>query len=801
MQLYFLEVIKAMVTRQICTLSVCAALILITAAALGQANTGTISGTVSDPSAAAIPGAQITATNIDTGQSRETISNGSGYFTFALMQIGHYQVKIEAQGFKSITRNDLTLLAGKEISLPLKLQVGAVSQTVTISGAPPALNTTNPAQVAAISGASIHQLPLANQDWTNIVTLGNGVSTGGSGGATMNGLPPASMNLTVDGTNATPDPEVPALGQYGGFDTIHIINFPAIAQITVTKGVAPASAGVGMEGNINVITKSGTNQFHGSLFELNGNAAYDAQDEFEDSKTPYNFNEYGGSIGGPILKNRLFFFGSYEGVKDHQFSRQSSHVLTPEFMEKVAAEAPEYLPILQLFPAPNEPYEPGASTGRYSAPRPEIHTDGNGVARLDYYLNSTNHVYLRYTRARPYQLHPDIIPVEDREYLSHNDLINAQYTHSGTFWTASTRFGYNRLVLQRLDLGYLAGLPDISVDNFGTNGAENFNILGKIYTLQEDVTIQRGNHTIAFGGIFQRNGDGRIDDSTTEYDYSSESDFFNNIPSKVEVNFALSKFWIHTYQIGGYIQDDYRITPNLTLNAGIRYDYFTVPKEKDGRFFTRNASPLGPGTGSLRPPNQLYKSDWKNFAPRLGFAWKTGHNGSTVVHSGFGVFFTPLTIRGGPIDDVLDSPYVPFRLTLDRAQTLEMGLNYPIDKVALQQKLIDEQNPVITSALDNNLRNPYSMQWTLDVQHELKGGFVVDVGYIGTRGLRLLFPETTNLPDRLTGISPAPQFGEFRYYVGQDFSNYNALQTSVQRQFQNGLNIVVNYTWARAFTL
>ena len=171
-----------------------------------------------------------------------------------------------------------------------------------------------------------------------------------------------------------------------------------------------------------------------------------------------------------------------------------------------------------------------------------------------------------------------------------------------------------------------------------------------------------------------------------------------------------------------------------------------------------------------------------------------------MVHSGFGVFFTPLTIRGGPIDDVLDNPYVPFRLTLNRAQALAMGLNYPIDKTALQQKLIAEQNPVITSALGDG-RDPYSMQWLLDVQQELKGGFVLDIGYVGTRGLRLLFSEMTNLPNRLTGVAPAPTFGEFRYYVGQDHSNYNALQTSLTRQFRSGLSMALNYTWSRALTL
>lgn len=781
-------------------LAACAALILITATAFGQVNTGTISGTVADSSGGLIPGAQLKATNTDTGQTLTTASNSAGYFVFALLQIGHYKVEVAAPGFKSTVRNDLTLLAGQEIALNLQLQVGAVSQTITISGAPPVINTANAAEITTVSGSSVHLLPLANQDWTNLILLGNGLSTGGSGGLSMNGLAPASMNLTVDGTNAQPDPEISTLGQYGGFDTIHVIDFDAISQVTVTKGIAPASSGSGMEGNTNIITKSGSNEFHGSLFELNDVAAFNSQDEFTSKKTPLTFNEYGGSIGGPILKNKVFFFGSYEGVIEHAFSLQSGHVATPEFLALVAANAPEYLPTLKLYPAPNESYTPGSVTGPYQIARPGIHNDGNGTARLDYYLTPSNQIYLRYTRARPYQFKPSIVSVQDRTYSSHTDLINAQYTHSGKFWTASTRFGWNRLSLKRLDLGYGVGLPQIQFNSINTGGGESFNILGGIYTWQEDVSMQRGKHTIAFGGIIQHNGDGRIDDTTTTYSYSSQSDFFANIPSQVQVNFALTKFWIHNYQFGGYIQDDYKITPNLTISAGTRYDYFTVPKEESGRFFTRGPSPLGPGTGPLRPPDSIYNSYWKSFSPRLGFAWKTGPQGRTVVHAGAGIFFTPLTIRGGPIDDVLDNPYVPFRLTLNRAQTLAAGLKYPIDKTALEQQLIAQKTPVVTSALGDG-RDPYSEQWLLNVQQELKGGFVFDIGYVGTRGLRLLFSEMTNLPDRLTGIAPAPTFGEFRYYVGQDHSNYNALQTSLKRQFRSGLSMALNYTWSRALSL
>ncbi|MGH9470974.1 MAG: TonB-dependent receptor domain-containing protein, partial [Terriglobia bacterium] len=297
----------------------------------------------------------------------------------------------------------------------------------------------------------------------------------------------------------------------------------------------------------------------------------------------------------------------------------------------------------------------------------------------------------------------------------------------------------------------------------------------------------------------QRNVTGRIDDTTTTFSYSSLSDFLANIPSQIQINFPLSQFQLHMFQFGGYAQDAYRMTSNFTLNLGMRYDYWTVPKERDGRIFTRGASPLGPGTGALRPPSQMYQSYWPDFSPRAGFAWSLGSNRKTVVRGGFGMFFSPHTIRGGPIDDVLDSPYIPFRLTLNRSQALAMGLNFPVNKPAVAAQLIASQSPVATTAFDDYFPNPYSMQWTMDIERNLGRGFVLDTGYVGTRGLHLNLDEQANLPNRLTGITPDPTFGQFRYYQAADQSSYNGWQTSLERRFKSGLAFGANYTWSRSF--
>ncbi len=765
---------------------------------LGQINTGTITGIVEDPSGAGIPHAQLEATNELTGQTRTAASNDVGYYAFTLLPIGRYNITATAKGFKATVRKGLALSAGQTLSLDIKLEVGATTEKVTVSGAPSRLNYTSPEQIETLGSAAVHQLPLANQDWSQLLKLGTGIANA-QGAVTMNGLPPAAMNLTVDGTNAEQDPEVPTLGFYGGFNTINNVNTDAISEITITKGIAPASTGASMSGNINIITKSGTNEFHGSAFEYNDNSSLDARNQFVTRKPRNTFNEFGGSLGGPILKNRLFFFGDYEGVRHSTFSLVSDDVPTPEFVKSTLAVAPEYAPIFKAFPAPNQPYSPGAVTGLYEAAASSIHNDSNADARVDYYVNPSNQITLRVTRARPFEFSPRVIAIDGRDYAGHNDGYNAQFTHSSGNWTAATRFGYNRVTENRLDQGFGVGLDQVIFGGFDSVGAENFNILGGIDTWQEDVAITRGKHTLEFGGIVQRNVTGRIDDTTTTFSYSSLNDFLSDVPSQVQVNFPLTQFQLHMFQFGGYVQDGYRITSNFVLHLGMRYDYFTVPKERDGRIFTRDASPLGPGTGPLRPPSEMYQSYWPNFSPRVGFAWSLGQDRKTVVRGGFGMFFSPHTIRGGPIDDVLDSPYVPFRLTLNRSQALAMGLKYPVNKDALEKQLIAAEAPVATTAFDNYFPNPYSMQWTLDVQRSLGRGFVLDTGYVGTRGLHLNLNEQANLPNRLTGITPDPAFGQFRYYQAADQSSYNGWQTSLERRFSNGLELGVNYTWSRSF--
>jgi hypothetical protein len=275
-------------------------------AAFGQANTATIYGTLTDQSGAAVANAMVSAANNPTGIQSSTTANSGGQFTFNFLPVGTYTFTVEAAGFQKQVRTAVALSAGQTTQLNFQLALTSVKESVTVSGEAPVLDTESAEQHATIGTQDVRELPLSKKDWSGLLQLGNGVTRGGSTGVSLNGLPPSGFNLSVDGTNAFEDAELPGVGFYGSFNTINTINSEAIAEVSITKGIAPASIGSSMSGNISLITKSGTNQFHGSLLELNSVAAYNARNQFLPTKPGSTFNEFGGSFGGPIIHDKLF---------------------------------------------------------------------------------------------------------------------------------------------------------------------------------------------------------------------------------------------------------------------------------------------------------------------------------------------------------------------------------------------------------------------------------------------------------------------------------------------------------------
>jgi outer membrane receptor protein involved in Fe transport len=789
-----------------------------------QVNTATVSGTVMDATGALVAGASIKLQSTTTNVVRTETSGAEGRFRFDFVIVGPYTMTVAKPGFRSEVLTDLSLDAGAALDLPISLSVEVTQSTVTVSsGDADAIQTTTVDQESIIGNEKLNGLPVQHQDWTTMLPLSTATikplststasSTSPQGsGLNVNGLASVGYNLTVDGTNATSNPEFTAFNFYQGPNIINTVNNDAIAEVSFTKGIAPATVGGTLSSNINLITKSGSNQFHGSLYEINEEGLYDARNQFLTTRRGKTFNLFGGSIGGRIIPDKFFFFGSYEGARLNTFTPVTGTVPTPYL---VANSPAVYAPLLALFPSIAQPSNPTALTGTYSGASSQKQTDGNGVARLDYYFNPQNQLAVRYIRARPNDLIPNLIPSNPETYEGHTDAVNTNYTHIGQTWTENSRFAFNQLKLNRIQQGYFESLPVLTYAGFSSQGGTLFPQHGNFTTFEEGVAFVHGKHSVQFGGIVQRQNASRFKLTTATIAYSNATDWNNNTPDSVldsvgSLPAGTPIFGWVTWQYGGYIQDDYRVSSNLTLNLGLRYDYYTVPKEYLGRVFNRGISTtdpsLGYGFGPFRPANSMYDATHSNVQPRVGFAWMPYGKQTTVVRGGGGSFAANHTIYGGPVDTYGLAPGIPLNFTLNKKLAEQAGLKYPVNEANYFTDLaaLQANGTLATDIAFENVAgyfpDPYSFQYFLGLEQQLPDGLVLETDFIQTRGLHLNFFETQNLPGRVTDVAPVPNFGTFYQFLAGDRSNFNGLEVKLTKRLQYGLSMGATYTWSKVLS-
>jgi Carboxypeptidase regulatory-like domain/TonB dependent receptor len=810
-----------------------------------QVTTATVTGTVMDTTGAVVPGATVILKNTDNNVIRQETSEADGSFHFEFVVVGRYQLTVSHAGFKSETMTGLQLNTSATADIPIHLTVAQQTETVQVNGSDvEAMQTVTSDQEQVLPASDLNTLPVQHQDWTTTLPLDTGTikplstttaaSTSPQGsGLNVNGLASVGYNLTVDGTNASSNPEFTAFNFYQGPNIVNTVNNDAIAEVSLTKGIAPATIGNTLSSNINLITKSGTNTYHGSLYEINETADYDARTQFATHKPGKVFNEYGGSVGGFLVRDKLFGFGSYTGGRLSQLETVSGTVLTPYFFSSActvtnpnntAQTAPcyntVYAPLFALVPTISQPSSsPTALVGTYQGLGANVERDGNGVARFDYYFNPKNQVYARYIRARPYELIPNYIPTAGETYSGHMDAFNGNYTHIGTQWTANTRFGFNELKLSRIQDGIYENLPVLTYDGFSSQGGTTFPQHGNIMSVEEGVVFVHGKHSLQFGGIAQRTFSSRFKFATATITFSDGWDFSQNTPnsvldSVVSMPAGYVEFGWTTWEMGGYVQDDYRVTKDLTFNLGFRYDYYTIPQEIQGRVYNRGIDPnnpqLGYGFGPFRPSNSMYNATYSNFQPRLGFAWVTPFNQKLVIRGGAGRYAVNHTIYGGPVDvyglPASNGIVEPLNFTVNQAQAESVGLNYPVNGANYTQDL---QALQAAGALGTNIAfenvagyfpDPTSLQYFLGAEYQLPFGLVAKADLIETRGTHLNFFETQNLPSRATDVAPEPTFGTFFQFQAGDRSNFNGLETQLTKQLRNGFEIGGTYTWGKVMS-
>jgi hypothetical protein len=792
-----------------------------------QVNTASINGTVQDSVGAIVPGAKVEVRDIETGAVHSAITNTDGSYTLQFLPIGNYALTVITSGFAPIERRGITLLAAQDLRLDFTLRVQNVQQTIEVTSETPPLDLVSSQDLSTLGLKQVDQLPLARLNWTNLLTQTTGAikqtsstSSTQNLGLSLNGLPTAGFNLTVDGTNAAADPEVPIFGFYQSPNIIDTIAHDAIQEVSIVKGVAPATLGNTMSGGINILTKSGTNHIHGDIFELNEISALDARNYFTFTTKPrLTFNQFGGAVGGPVLKDRLFLFLAYEGARVSQYTPITGSV--PTTFARAAAPS-VFTTELNKIPTIAQPAGDNAdcygaspnlsdttckTSASYFGVGAKTNLDSSGVVRIDETINGSNSWYARYTRNRPYQDTPSLNVTNPQITTAHGDIYNAGYVHQFGKLISDSRFGYNRLRLNRAQIGFYTDNEGIAFGGFNTSASEIFVKVGRVATGDQQFATTIGKHSLQFGFLIQRNDGGRLDYQTPAFNYSTLAQFEGNTPNAVTLNFDIALFDLYQWQYGGFVQDNYRLTKSLTLNIGLRYDYYSVIKEESGRFFNHGVDPvLGVGFGAYYDPNSAYKADFHTgVQPRLGFAWAPG-KGETAVRGAFGIMTDRRPFYGGPIEMAPTSVSLPANLNLNASQVQAAGLNYPLphSQLAAEVARLQAAGAVGTSfagtSLDSTANNPYAIEWTLDVEQQLPARMVLDLGYVGNHGINENFTYIDNLPTRATGIAPRPTWGNFNRYIPGDKSNYEGMQVKLTKSPQWGLQYGVNYTWAHSLS-
>ena len=430
--------------------------------ALAQVTTSTLVGLVRDAQNAVIPGATVVATHEGTGVSREGVSDANGEFVFSALPAGPYTVKVELTGFKALQNRGMQLGAGQTVRQSFTLEVGAMAETITVAGEAPLIETAASLQSDTVGSQEVRELPVDRRNLTNLMSLTTGVSTSGDGMVQMNGVAAGGTGITVDGTEANSNPEARSMSQYGGQNQISVMSLDSVSEVQIVKGVLPAEYGGVAGGQINVISRSGTNNFHGSAFYSGQNEKWNARNFFSTAAQPVGtFNQYGGTLGGPVLRNKAFFFATYEGYKEKIQQNLNTTVPYQHVRDELlrALPFPETRAVLDVLYLPTEPIV--SSAGVVNA---QVGTwRGLGERRRSRKSHRRERRCVRVERREPWRHVHAAAPLHvgtqggssnkanDREFPNEQDRIAAQFVMTKGAWVSESRVGWNKTYLARLD--------------------------------------------------------------------------------------------------------------------------------------------------------------------------------------------------------------------------------------------------------------------------------------------------------------------------------------------------------------
>jgi len=800
--------------------------LLILGASLGRAQvtTATFYGSVTDPTGAAIGGATATLTHQETGSVLTRTAGSEGEFSFDFLRVGHYKLSIQANGFKRHEQPGIELTAGQSVRQPFTLEIGSLTETVTVEAFAAQVNTVSAEQLNTFDSRTVTEMPLSRRNFTGILRVGAGV-TGNPGSIRMDGVGRSGTGYSVDGTEAAADPEARGSANFGGGNFVDLVSMESIQEVSVVKGTLAAEYTGAAGGQVNVLTRSGTNQFHGSLFENFQAENLNAGTPFLTFKPPYTYNQYGGSAGGPIRKDKIFIFGAYEGYQQAQGVLLQGDVPTQATRDQVIRAQPSYAAPLSHVRLPNQPLaSPTAVTGRVITTDIQRRHDNHVDMKGDILINAASTLALTWSHGRPYRLNPVLTPGFQEDLQNYSDRATATFVRAGASWTSETRFGYNLNDATRTNgaINFLAPenpkedsvygrrLGSITTNlGWSTAGGEIVVLEGPTWQIGEKFAWHRSRHSFKFGGQYTRRCCERLNTEAVVWGYTGLDDLLANIPSSVIVSFGGGEYRARKYEWGLFAQDDWRVRSDLTLNIGLRYDFHSNvvsgPHHGSNSHIVNRDGLLDRNfnVGPQRPFDSPYNHDKLNLGPRFGFSYNPGGKGTTVIRGGFGMIFSPQTL--GSMWQNAQNGNVPKRVTYSRVDALRLGIKYPMynDDIIKIVESENKSNPNkinVFNVINPHLQDPYVMHFTLGLQRQILPDLIIESGFVGSRGNKFPFFRWGNEPDRLTGLRPNPNL-TMQYYIDQTgTSSYFSWQTSIKKRYSKRLSGSLHYTWGKGLS-